>query len=60
MPSVAFAYRPASRSNPNDQPADWLEGLLSALCGRLLTTLRLAEVAPKPTPMITLTNDEVG
>jgi hypothetical protein len=36
--------------------AEWL---LTALCGRWLTTRRLAEVAPKPTPMITLTNNKV-
>jgi len=32
----------------------------AALCGRWLTTRQLTELAPKQTPMINLTNDEVG
>lgn len=32
----------------------------TALCSRSVTTRRMGEDAPKPTPVITLTNGEVG
>jgi len=36
------------------------QGPQTALCSRPLTARRMGEDAPKPTPMITLTNGEVG
>ena len=57
-PSVPCRYRQLLvQIFPSSVLTEWL---LSALCSRWLTGQRMDEDAPKPTPMITLTNDEVG